>query len=935
MTSALPVDAKMQGYLYMEDRGSGSRGQRWGSPHTPVVKESPANRGGVVPRQLIALDKAALGVSEDWRARIALRTLAKRKESSVRVVARFRPPSQAELEVENRDCERAFRVRSGSQRIEALEGPQNWEFDVTFGEDSSQEAVYNAAGRPVIAALLDGYNGTIFAYGQTGSGKTHSMFGPSHDLLHHAADSSGIVPRAAQHVFDHIRDGVDGSEFVLRCSLFEVYREQLRDLLDPANPNLRIKETPRQGVFVDGLAQEFVSCEDDVVRLIRAGSRLRAVAATRLNQHSSRSHVIFSLTCEQRLADGTEKLAKLNLVDLAGSEKVWKSSSSGVTLEEAKKINLSLSALGNVINALAARRGHVPYRNSKLTRILQETLGGNFKTALVVTCSPLRMHQDETLSSLHFATRAKAVCNHVKVNFVYSSEQLMAFVERLQQELLMTRREIAKVKHDGCAIPVGLPETPVASDVATLQQQRLHWDASVLNETCGRSLCGPSPTPRPQKKHGRLLSLADETKPVLLRALSAQEELIVELKAVKGAGLAHELLGSPAAGLTGCTSARRPGHTMSWETLLVQQTVCHKLLQRQDLARQLATQQRRQRSLEGRREEVASHSDYVDAQLAQMASELQSARETLAEEPRSRAHSAQQSCEVPPHSLDETSSSCEVAAALEDGGMQNSSALDIVQEQQLSKPNVCESQDDASKALGIHTTGCSDSGEALAPLDVDDEVMQLRNELEMLKVDSERQARMHDLIKHQTNMEQQRWYEWAKQKLADLDHTEEQTRFEDQRLRELMERRGAELLKTRERVAQSQIEVLAKQNESRIIAHRLQLETSAAEAAASSQELQMHSRCVELDDDIAVLKAGRQELQVGAMPYQQPQEPINAAPIKQLHDPTQVGPRRNEQLQKPVHVAPIKQLQEPRHASSTGRFGRFDGMPWRPEDLGA
>merc|ERR1719169_396793 len=275
------------------------------------------------------------------------------------------------------------------------------------------------------------------------------MFGPTHDLMYQESDSRGIVPRAAQHVFGHIRNGIDGAEFVLRCSLFEVYREHLRDLLDPANPNLRIKETPRQGVFVDGLAQEFVACEDDVVRLLRAGSRLRAVAATRLNQHSSRSHVIFSLTCEQRLIDGTEKLAKLNLVDLAGSEKVWKSSSSGVTLEEAKKINLSLSALGNVINALASRRGHVPYRNSKLTRILQETLGGNFKTALVVTCSPLRMHLDETLSSLHFATRAKAVCNHVKVNFVYSAEQLTALVEKLQRDKLLLLRKNARLRERG------------------------------------------------------------------------------------------------------------------------------------------------------------------------------------------------------------------------------------------------------------------------------------------------------------------------------------------------------------------------------------------------------------------------------------------------------------------------------------------------------
>lgn len=335
----------MQGYLYMEDRGEGGHGQRWGTPVTPATRKDsvPPSRAAITPRSLIALDKAALGVSADWRDRRDRISLGcndvapRRKESSVRVVARFRPASEEELEAEGHESERAFRVAAGGQRVEALEGTQTWEFDVAFGEQCSQEAVYDAAARPVIDGLLDGYNGTIFAYGQTGSGKTHCMFGPTHDLMYQESDGRGIVPRAAQHVFGHIRNGIDGAEFVLRCSLFEVYREQLRDLLDPANPNLRIKETPRQGVFVDGLVQEFVACEDDVVRLLRAGSRLRAVAATRLNQHSSRSHVLFSLTCEQRLGDGTLKLAKLNLVDLAGSEKVWKSSSSGVTLEEAKK----------------------------------------------------------------------------------------------------------------------------------------------------------------------------------------------------------------------------------------------------------------------------------------------------------------------------------------------------------------------------------------------------------------------------------------------------------------------------------------------------------------------------------------------------------------------------------------------------------------------
>merc|ERR550514_925339 len=168
---------------------------------------------------------------------------------------------------------------------------------------------------------------------------------------------------------------------------------------------------------------------------------------TKMNQHSSRSHVIFMLQCEQKAPDGTEKLGKLNLVDLAGSEKVSKSGSTGETLEEAKKINWSLSALGNVIKALAEKRAHVPYRDSRLTRILQETLGGNFKTTLLVTLqTSSAMHFEETTSSLHFAMRAKSVCNMVKVNFIYSAEQLMTVVERLQRELAQAQMEIARLR---------------------------------------------------------------------------------------------------------------------------------------------------------------------------------------------------------------------------------------------------------------------------------------------------------------------------------------------------------------------------------------------------------------------------------------------------------------------------------------------------------
>mmetsp|Transcript_19728 Transcript_19728/g.54249 ORF Transcript_19728/g.54249 Transcript_19728/m.54249 type:complete len:1005 (+) Transcript_19728:69-3083(+) len=421
------------------------------------------------------------GLPRNCKAQASTPTASQLKESSVRVVVRFRPPYQPDRGGEEEA--RLFFLWQDGRTIESFDQAHIFEFDQTFGETCSQRAVYEEVGQPIVEDFLDGYNGTVLAYGQTGSGKTYSMFGPCSGLAMRELravdpESPGIVQRVASHVFGRIQSGASDSEFVLRCSLFEVYREQLRDLLEPSNISLKVKETPQQGIYVDGLVHEFVSCEADVTQLLRVGRRMRAVAATQFNQHSSRSHVIFSMTSEQRRADGTERVGKLHLVDLAGSEKVWKSSSSGIILEEAKKINWSLSALGNVINALAERRTHVPYRDSKLTRILQETLGGNFKTVLLTTCSPMQAHFDETLSSLHFASRAKTICNHVKVNFVYSAERMMVLVNRLRHELLLTRLEIAR--HTGRLCRSVPEQAAQQGGTEARPAQNLQWDASLL-----------------------------------------------------------------------------------------------------------------------------------------------------------------------------------------------------------------------------------------------------------------------------------------------------------------------------------------------------------------------------------------------------------------------------------------------------------------------
>lgn len=176
------------------------------------------------------------------------------------------------------------------------------------------------------------------------------------------------------------------------------------------------------------------------------GHQCRSIATTQLNQYSSRSHTLFIVEITQKFPNQSEKVGKLNLVDLAGSEKVGKSGATGETLEEAKKINLSLSCLGNVIHALTSNAEHIPYRDSKLTRILQESLGGNYKTSLIVTCSPCSSNKEETISTLKFAARAKTIKTHYKVNVHMSSESMARMIEKLRAELEAAMAEIARLR---------------------------------------------------------------------------------------------------------------------------------------------------------------------------------------------------------------------------------------------------------------------------------------------------------------------------------------------------------------------------------------------------------------------------------------------------------------------------------------------------------
>ena len=250
-------------------------------------------------------------------------------------------------------------------------------------------------------------------------------------------EQRGIIPRIVEQIFFSISRSPETIEYTVRVSYMEIYMEKIRDLLVPQNDNLPVHEEKNRGVYVKGLREFYVSSVPEVYEVMRRGGLARATAATNMNQESSRSHSIFVITITQKNVEtGSAKSGQLFLVDLAGSEKVGKTGASGQTLEEAKKINKSLSALGMVINSLTdGKSTHIPYRDSKLTRILQESLGGNSRTTLIINCSPSSFNDAETISTLRFGVRAKAIKNKAKINAELSPLELKQLLKKAQNQV--------------------------------------------------------------------------------------------------------------------------------------------------------------------------------------------------------------------------------------------------------------------------------------------------------------------------------------------------------------------------------------------------------------------------------------------------------------------------------------------------------------------
>jgi kinesin family protein 1 len=287
-----------------------------------------------------------------------------------------------------------------------------WSHDEDDPEFSSQLVVYKDIGEEMLQHSFDGYNVCIFAYGQTGAGKSYTMMGKQED------GQEGIIPQICKDLFNriHTNDNTD-IKYSVEVSYMEIYCERVRDLLNPKNKgNLRVREHPLLGPYVEDLSKLAVTSYEDIHDLIDEGNKARTVAATNMNETSSRSHAVFTIFFTQQRYDQTtalctEKVSKISLVDLAGSERADSTGAKGTRLKEGANINKSLTTLGKVISALAEiaskskkskKADFIPYRDSVLTWLLRENLGGNSKTAMIAAISPADINYDETLSTLRY-----------------------------------------------------------------------------------------------------------------------------------------------------------------------------------------------------------------------------------------------------------------------------------------------------------------------------------------------------------------------------------------------------------------------------------------------------------------------------------------------------------------------------------------------------
>jgi kinesin family protein 3/17 len=359
----------------------------------------------------------------------------------VKVCLRVRPISTREVQDGDDEIVTVDSSR-GEIHLRNPEDPKKplvFTFDNVFGKDATQQGIFDTVAKPIIDSLLSGFNCTIFAYGQTGTGKTYTM-----DGIEGKPDKAGIIPRSFGQIFAAIRNAPATTDYLVRASMYELYNEELIDSFAKGDKRekLEIHEDPKSGFYVKNLTILNIKEEKELLELLTTGKSTRKVRATAMNDYSSRSHSIFTIVVEssETDADGQThfRIGKLNLVDLAGSEKQKQTKTSDEGLKEGININLSLTTLGNVINLLVKGSPHIPYRNSKLTKLLSDSLGGNSKTLMFANVGPARSNYAESLQAIKYASRAKMIQNKPKVN----EDAKDALLRQKQEELKALKEQI-------------------------------------------------------------------------------------------------------------------------------------------------------------------------------------------------------------------------------------------------------------------------------------------------------------------------------------------------------------------------------------------------------------------------------------------------------------------------------------------------------------
>lgn len=446
-----------------------STSSRTGAPARPGVRQTTTRTSSLRPPSHSALlaakiDRTAAPSPAESLASTATSGIKRKErdfdissigeETNINVVVRCR--GRNDREVKENSAVVVQTEGAKGKLVELSMGPnaltnKTYNFDRVFSQAADQSMLYEDVVKPILDDMLNGMNCTIFAYGQTGTGKTYTMSGDMNDTFGILSDHAGIIPRVLHALFKKLE--VDETEHSVKCSFIELYNEELRDLITrDESAKLKIyDDTSRKGhatTIVQGMEETHIMTAAQGVKLLQGGSLKRQVAATNCNDLSSRSHTVFTITThvKKKGDDGEDYISsgKLNLVDLAGSENIQRSGAENKRAAEAGLINKSLLTLGRVINALVDRNSHIPYRESKLTRLLQDSLGGRTKTCIIATISPARSNLEETISTLDYAFRAKNIRNKPQVNALINKKTLLKEftyeIERIKSELIAARK---------------------------------------------------------------------------------------------------------------------------------------------------------------------------------------------------------------------------------------------------------------------------------------------------------------------------------------------------------------------------------------------------------------------------------------------------------------------------------------------------------------